>query len=99
MLLFTSADLKVGNAEIPVGAYSMYVIPGKDKWTLVVSKNVSENGKYDQQQDLLRAPMGTGTLNSPVQPPSVDLGHTAAKQCNMRLYYQKTGAFIEFEEK
>jgi hypothetical protein len=98
MFLFTSVPLKVGNSQIPVGAYSMYVIPGKNEWTLIVNKNVSEKGGYNQQQDLLRAPMGTGTLTQPSKTATVTLGHMAPKQCSMRVYYGNIGAFVEFDE-
>ncbi len=98
MFLFTSAPLKVGNSAIPVGAYSMYLIPGKDQWTLVVNKNVSEKGEYNQQQDVLRAPMGIGTLSEATKTPNVAFGRMAPKQCNMRVYYEKVGAFVEFDE-
>ena len=98
MFLFTSVPLKVGNAQIPVGAYSMYLIPGKSEWTLIVNKNVREKEKYNQQQDLLRAPMGIGTLSSPSKTATVALGHVGPKQCSLRVYYGETGAFVEFDE-
>jgi hypothetical protein len=98
MFFFTSAPLKIGKSTVPIGAYSMYVIPGKERWTLVLNKNVSENAAYDQAQDLLREPMDLGTLPQPADTASVYFGHVAPKQCNMRLYYGKTGAWTDFYE-
>ncbi len=98
MFLFTSAPLKVGTSLIPIGAYSMYLIPGKNEWTVIVNKNVSEKGDYNQQQDVLRAPMGIGTLSQPAKTASITLGHLGPKQCSMRVYYGNTGAFVEFDE-
>lgn len=97
MILFTQADLTVGNSQIPVGAYSVYLIPGKDRWTLVINKNVKP-GEYNPQQDLVRVPMDVGQISEP-QPFSLVFGHMAPKQCNMRLYESKTGAWAEFHEK
>ncbi|HEX3351563.1 MAG TPA: DUF2911 domain-containing protein [Terriglobales bacterium] len=97
MFLFTSAPLEVGDTQIPVGAYSMYVIPQKDRWTLVFNKNVSEESKYDEHQDVVRAVMQVGQL-SDAQPFGVFFGHSAPKQCNMRIYEGKTGTWIEFKE-
>ena len=99
MFLFTSVALRLGNAEIPVGAYSMYVIPSKGRWTLALNKNVTPNAQYDQQQDLARVPMDIGTLTDPAKTVSIYFGHVAAKQCNMRIYYGKTGAWTEFHER
>ena len=99
MLLFTQAELTLAKTAIPVGAYSMFVIPGKNSWTLIVNKNVTAGSKYDETQDLVRAPMETGQLSSPEKEFSVIFGHMAAKQCSMRFYYGKTGAWTEFMEK
>jgi hypothetical protein len=88
----------LGNSEIPVGAYSLYVIPEEETWTLVVNKNVTAGSKYDEKQDLARAPMEIGQIDSPAKQPQILFGHTGAKQCNMRLYYETTGAWVEFKE-
>jgi len=97
MVLFTQADLTVGHSQIPVGAYSLYFIPGKDHWTLVVNKGIKK-GQYEQQQDLVRVAMDVGQLSTPEQF-NLFFAHVAPKQCNLRIYEGKTGAWAEFHEK
>lgn len=97
MYLFTSAPLRVGTDQIPVGAYSMFLVPEKNSWTLILNKNVSSGGHYDEHQDLLRLPMEVGALSNP-QAFTVFFGHVAPKQCNMRIYDSKVGAWEEFKE-
>ncbi|MGC2195571.1 MAG: DUF2911 domain-containing protein [Terriglobales bacterium] len=99
MFLFTQSELLIGNSQIPIGAYSMYVIPQKENWTLILNKNVSEGSKYDEHQDLSRVEMQIGQLSEPNKQFSVFFGHVAPKQCNMRMYYGKTGTWVEFKEK
>lgn len=99
MLLFTQVAVSVGDTEIPIGAYSMYVIPQKDSWTLVLNKDVTPGSKYDEHQDLVRAPMQIGQISDPDKQFRVLFGHLAAKQCSMRLYFGKVGAWVEFQEK
>ena len=99
MFLFTQSELLMGNSQIPVGAYSMYVIPRKDNWILILNRNVSEGSKYDEHQDLSRAEMQIGQLSEPNKQFSVFFGHVAPKQCNIRMYYGKTGTWVEFKEK
>jgi len=99
MFLFTEAELTIGGSVIPEGAYGLYVIPEKRNWTLVVSRNTTAAGQYDERQDLLRAPMEIGESEVPVAQVQVALAHIAPKQCNLRLYYEKTGAWAEFHEK
>jgi DUF2911 family protein len=98
MYLFTQAELTIGNTTLPVGAYSMYVIPEKNKWTLIINKNVSAGAPYSQQNDLVRVPMELGHLSDP-QPFTVAFGRIAPKQCSMRIYYETAGVWAEFDEK
>jgi hypothetical protein len=97
MVLFTQTDLTIANTQIPVGAYSVYLIPGNDRWTLVINKNVKP-GEYKPQQDLVRAPMDVAKI-SQTQPFSMVFAHMAPKQCNIRIYEGKTGTWAEFHEK
>ena len=97
--LFTSAALTVGSAEIPSGAYTMYFLPGKRDWTLIVSKNLAVKGKYDEKQDLLRAAMERGTLSEPEDQLKVSFAHTGPKRCELNVDYGKTKAWVEFKEK
>lgn len=97
LVLFTQTDLMLAGIAIPAGAYFMYLIPDKHNWTLVVNKNVKAGVPYNQQQDLVRAPMELGGFDEP-QPFTVALAHVAATQCNMRIYFGKTGSWAEFTE-
>lgn len=99
MSLYTQGPVVLNNVEIPVGAYHMYVIPGKKDWTLIVNKNVTAGSKYDDKQDLVRASMELGNVSTPVKPLQVVFGHMGPKLCSIRLYYGNTGAFSEFTEK
>ena len=99
MLLFPEAALSVGNSEIPIGAYSMYFIPQKDSWTLVLNKNVTAGSKYDEHQDLLRVPMQIGQVSEPDKQFRVLFGRLSPKVCSLRMYFGKTGSWLEFQEK
>jgi hypothetical protein len=99
MFLFTQTALTLGGSGIPAGAYSLYVIPEKQHWTLVVNKNIAATAKYDEKQDVGRAPMGIGQTDSPINPAQIAFDHIGTKQCNLRVYYETTGAWAEFHEK
>jgi hypothetical protein len=99
MTLFTQVPLVLNHVELPVGAYSLYVIPNKKEWTLVVSRNVTNPKTYDEKQDLVRAPMEIGGVSSPPKRLQASFAHVAPKQCSIRLYYETIGAFVEFNEK
>jgi hypothetical protein len=97
MYLFTSTALKVWDTVVPAGAYSLYVSSEKQHWTLVVNKDVSSK-KYDAAQDLARLPMDRGTIDDPAKEVNLAFGHIAPKQCSLRIYYGKIGAWAVFAE-
>ena len=99
LTLFTQVPLILNHQELAVGAYSMYVIPNKKEWTLIVSRNVTNPKTYDEKQDLVRAPMEIGGVDSPPKHLQISFAHIAPKVCSIRLYYGTTGAFVEFNEK
>jgi len=99
MILFTQTGLTLGNSEIKEGAYSLYIIPERQAWTLVVNRNVAAGTNYDEKQDLARSSMQIGQIENPVKQPQIVFGHTGPKQCNLRLYYDTTWAWVEFREK
>src|ERR1700756_3738923 len=46
LTLFINHPVIVGDKELPVGAYTMFVIPSEKQWTLVVSRSTDTSGKY-----------------------------------------------------
>ena len=40
----TTGNVTVGGKTVPAGSYTMFAIPDKDKWTLIISKKTGEWG-------------------------------------------------------
>jgi len=97
--LFTNTPLILNGSQIPIGAYTVYVIPNKKDWTLIVNKNVTAGAPYDEKDDVARAPMELGEVDSTPKQLEASFAHTGAKVCSIRLYYGKAGAFADFNEK
>jgi Protein of unknown function (DUF2911) len=96
MTLFTNTPIEIHARILPVGAYTLFVIPGAKQWILIVSKSTDTSGAYDETQDLVRAPLGSGELPNPESELSVGLEHAAAGQCNIRIDLDKFGHFAPF---
>lgn len=99
MTFFTETELLLGETTIPTGAYTMYVLPAKKEWTLIISKNTAVDAKYDDKQDLARTPMEIGQLSSPAEKLSLYFGHTGQKKCEINIDYGKTRGWATFREK
>lgn len=48
--------VKIGDVEVPGGKYSLFTIPSKDEWTIIINKNWDQHlaDEYDQKDDLVR---------------------------------------------
>jgi hypothetical protein len=51
-----STEVKFEGKSVPEGTYALYSIPGKDKWTIIISKNTKLWGAvgYNSEDDLIR---------------------------------------------
>lgn len=98
-VLFLDSDVTIGNATVPVGAYSLFVVPNRATWTLVVNKDVNAHDKRDESKDIAKTSMETGELNGGEEVATVYLAHIAPSQCNVRIVYGKTMAWGEIHEK
>jgi hypothetical protein len=97
--LFVQVPLTLGGAQIPLGAYTVHMVPDKKNWTLIVSRNVTSGAQYNSADDVARAPMEIGEIPEATKQLQLAFAHMGAKQCSLRVYYQKTGAFVDFMEK
>jgi len=66
--LSTEVDLTIGNTFVPRGVYSLFSLPTRNGWKLVVSKEVMQWGTdYDPSKDFARIDLRQRTLSEPVE--------------------------------
>ncbi|MGK2935129.1 MAG: DUF2911 domain-containing protein [Gemmatimonadaceae bacterium] len=64
----TDRNLTIGGVSVPAGSYTLWSIPGRAGWQLVINKQTGQWGTvYNQDQDLARIPMTVERLASPVE--------------------------------
>jgi hypothetical protein len=97
--LFAQVPLTLGGSEIPVGAYTVHLIPDKKNWTLIVNKNVIADAQYTPSQDIARALMEIGEIPEATKQLQLAFAREGKKQCGLRIYYAKVGAFTDFIER
>lgn len=52
--LVVSKDVTIEGHKLKAGTYSLYTIPGKDKWTIIINSKLSWGTQYDSSKDLFR---------------------------------------------
>lgn len=66
--LSTEVDLTIGNTFIPRGVYTLFSLPTRNGWKLIVSKEVLQWGTdYDPTRDFARIDLRQRTLAEPME--------------------------------
>jgi Protein of unknown function (DUF2911) len=93
-----SKDSVVGGKVVPAGKYTLFTIPEKDKWTLIISKKTGEWGvPYPgADSDFARVPMMAGTLPAPQEKFSISI-ESAGPACTLTMAWETTKASIDIK--
>lgn len=56
-------DVNFGGKDIKAGTYSLFTIPGKEEWTVILNKNLNQWGSYfyDESADVARITVPNGS--------------------------------------
>jgi hypothetical protein len=66
--LVTETDLRIGEALVPRGTYTLYTLPTAQGWTLIVNRQTGSGGtQYEASRDLVRIPMRSTRVAQPVE--------------------------------
>ncbi|MGA2375314.1 MAG: DUF2911 domain-containing protein [Candidatus Sulfotelmatobacter sp.] len=96
----SSADVVVGGKTVPAGSYTIFTVPGADKWTLIVNKKTGEWGipyKYESDE-LARVDMKVSKLLSPVENFTIAYDKSAGG-CTLRIDWETTRASVGISAK
>lgn len=92
-----SDAVKVGGKDLAAGEYAFFTIPGKEKWTVIFSKNVKTWGAYDYKQDTdaLRVEVQPTTLANPVESFTIGFDDLKDNGATIALEWDKTRVPVE----
>ncbi|WP_263367626.1 DUF2911 domain-containing protein [Edaphobacter bradus] len=87
----TKANLKIGSATVPAGSYTLYTLPSKTEWLLIINKQTGQWGtEYHQDRDLVRIPMKGTTLASPQEKMSISFEKTRGNATELHVRWENT---------
>src|SRR2546426_1683548 len=92
----TTADVMVGGSHVPAGSYTIFTIPNKDKWTLIISKKTGEWGTDypGPENDLARIEMKASALPAAAENFTIAFDKTSGG-CALRMDWESTRASVE----
>jgi hypothetical protein len=67
--VYFAKAVTIGDKKIKAGTYSLFAIPNKDKWTIIVNKQTDRWGafNYDQTKDVVRVDVPVSTLEKTIE--------------------------------
>jgi hypothetical protein len=66
--LSTEVDMTIGNTFVPRGVYTLFSLPTRNGWKLVISKEILQWGTdYDASKDFARIDLRQRTLPEPIE--------------------------------
>jgi hypothetical protein len=96
--LFISSDTTIGGKAVPAGKYTIFTVPGEDKWTLVISKKTGEWGTAypGPDNDLARIDMKVSKTSAPVENFTITLD-PAGNGCTLKMEWENTRASVDIK--
>ena len=95
----TSADLVIGGTTLPAGKYTLWTIPARDAWKLIINRNTGQWGTaYDAKYDFARFDMKVEALGQPVEQFTIAIDPQGSGGV-LKLEWERTRASIPFTRK
>lgn len=94
--LSTPVSLHIGSLLVPAGEYTLYTLPTKDKWMLIVNKQTGQWGTiYNQNMDLGRTEMKAHTLSTPQQLMSISFDDVKKDSAELHIRWDKSDEYVK----
>lgn len=89
--LVTETDLRIGNAVVPRGTYTLYTLPSAGEWMLIVNRQTGQWGtQYDASRDLVRIPLRKTAVARPVEKFTITLERGTAGAATLAIAWENT---------
>jgi hypothetical protein len=94
-----STPVKLNGNDIPAGTYGLFTIPGKDEWTIIISKGAEQWGayKYSDKDDLARFKVTPVALDHPIDTFTIEFNKIKDDGSSLNLLWDKTEVPIKLE--
>lgn len=94
-----STPVKLNGTEVPAGTYALFTIPGKDEWTIIISKGAEQWGayKYSDKEDVVRFKATPVALEHAVDTFTIEFNKIKDDGSDLNLLWDKTEVPIKLE--
>lgn len=93
-------DVSIDGHKVPAGKYSLYTIPGKDMWTVMLNKDLTLGGnvgEYDQSKEVLRIMVRPQMFPASVETFTISINNVKPSSAEILLLWDRTMVPIQVE--
>lgn len=85
-------DVQINGQTVPAGTYSLYTIPGKDSWDIILNKSLENWGNtgYDEADNVLRISVKPQTLKDLVESFTIDINNLTTNSATISISWEYT---------
>jgi hypothetical protein len=86
----------IGDKKIAPGKYGLLSIPGKNEWTLIITKqvDVTSPSAYKQEQDVVRVAVKPTVVSSPVETFTISIVNVKTNSADIVISWEKTAVIL-----
>jgi hypothetical protein len=94
--LITPVPLHIGTLLVPAGTYTIYTLPNKDKWLLIVNKQTGQWGtEYHPEQDLGRVELKHHGLDASQEVMSISFKDVKKDSAELHICWATTDESVK----
>src|SRR5664279_1316883 len=89
-------DVIIGDKKIVAGKYGLLTIPGKDNWTMIVTKqlDVTSPAAYKEENDVVRVIVKPMAINDKVETFTMQFTNIKASTCELNLAWENVSVTL-----
>ena len=89
-------DVTIGGTKIPAGKYGLLTIPEKEKWTLIITKqlDVTSPAAYKQDQDVVRVIAEPMKLKESIESFTMQFANMKPSTCDLVIRWESTQVLL-----
>lgn len=94
-----STDVTIGGAEVKAGTYSLFTIPGKEEWTILLNSETElwGAGDYDEAKEIAKFTIKPTSTKDAYETFTIDFSHLVGANGHMNLRWENTLVAIPIE--
>lgn len=90
-------DVKINGTHVPAGTYSLYTIPGADKWEIILNKSLENWGNtgFNESENILKISVKPTQLKDLVESFTIDVNNLTTNSATVSISWEHTKVSFE----